>query len=249
MLKSKLSLALLAATMSFQAFAADNLTTEMQGKFPNTPITSATELSDFPGVVEMVVGGKQIFYTNKDGSRLLIGHIFNPTTNTDLTQAHLDELNIVDWASLPMKDSITIKKGKGEREIAVFTDPDCPYCKKLEQEMEHIDNVTIHLFMYPLTSLHPNSKNIAQSVACSKDKPKAWSDYVLNGTAPQAKSDCEAAKMVDRNIEFGTKMGLSGTPAIIAKNGHVKPGYMPAAQLDQWLDANAKALPKAAKSK
>lgn len=231
-----ISLALL-VLFSAQVNADDNLKQHMQSKFPSTPITHAQNVDGMPGMIELIVGGKQIFYTNIDGSRLLIGHIFDPKNNMDLTQQKLDKLNKVDWSLLPLKDAITIKKGKGEREFAVFTDPDCPYCKKLEEEIKLLDNITVHIFAYPL-AMHPQAKEVAQKIMCAKDKAKAWLDYMSSGIQAQNDGKCAASQSIDRNLTLGEKMGVNGTPALIARNGKVKPGFMPAASLESWLNEN-----------
>lgn len=226
--------------LAMPAMADEATKAAMQAKFPGTPITDASPVADFPGLVELVFGKNQIFYTNTEGSRLLIGHIFDPKTNTDLTQQKIESMSVVDWSLLPLKDAITIKKGKGEREIAVFTDPECPYCKKLEEELKLVDNVIIHVFTYPLP-MHPQAKPIAESIWCAKDKAKAWTDFTLTGAKPANDGTCAAAQAVSRNLALGEKLGITGTPAIIARNGKMKPGYMPAAQLEIWLNENAKA--------
>lgn len=237
-LKAIISLMVLAATSQLQlAYADEQTKAKLQAVFPGTPITDANPLSDFSGVIEMIVG-KQVFYTNETGTRLMIGHIFDPKTNTDLTQIRLDELNKIDWSILPLKDAITIKKGKGEREFAVFTDPECPYCKKLEQEIAKLDNVTIHVFAYPLP-MHPMAKQLAEQIMCSKDKAKAWTDLMLINSKPASDANCVAAQAVTRNLALGEKLGISGTPAMIAYNGRIKPGYLPVLQLDAWLSENA----------
>lgn len=229
--------ALIAATLSGTSVAND-VTEKMKTKFPGSPVTSAKELADFPGVVELVMGKNQVMYTNTEGTRLMIGHIFDPRTNTDLTQQRIESLSFVDFKTLPLKDAITIKKGKGEREIAVFSDPDCPYCKKLEEELKLIDNITVHVFPFPL-AMHPEAKTVSEGIVCSKDKAKAWTDYMLNGVKPQMTKKCDAASSIDRNIELGSKIGVNGTPAMIAFNGRIKPGFAPAAQLELWLNENA----------
>ncbi len=237
MMQLKPITAALLMLLSSTVLADEALKQEMQVKFPGTPITDANKVEGMDGLVELIVGGKQIFYTNTQGNRLLIGHIFDPKTNLDLTQQKLDELNTIDWSLLPLKDAITIKKGKGEREMAVFTDPDCPYCKKLEEELKLLDNITVHIFAYPL-AMHPQAKETAQKIVCAKDKSKAWLDYMSASTMPSNDGKCQQAQAIDRNLALGEKLGVNGTPALIAKNGKIKPGFLPAAQLEAWINAN-----------
>ena len=76
-------------------------------------------------------------------------------TQQDLTQQRIDELNKVNFSELPLKDAIKEVRGKGQRKLVVFSDPDCPYCKKLERDLPRLDNVTIYTFPFPLEGLHP----------------------------------------------------------------------------------------------
>ena len=78
-------------------------------------------------------------------------------TQRDLTAERMDKQQRVDFAQLPLGDAIKIVRGKGERVLVVFSDPDCPYCKRLEPELDKLNNVTLYTFPYPLESLHPES--------------------------------------------------------------------------------------------
>ena len=71
-----------------------------------------------------------------------------------MTEERIAELGKIDVKSLPLNQAIKYVKGKGERTLYIFSDPDCPYCQRLEQNMVGVDNVTVYVFLYPLTSLH-----------------------------------------------------------------------------------------------
>jgi thiol:disulfide interchange protein DsbC len=122
--------------------------------------------------------------------------------------------------------------------LAVFSDPDCPYCKRLEPELAKINNVTIYTFLMPLTQLHPNARANAISVWCAADRAKAWALFMVRG---QTTTHRACAHPVDRNVALGERLQINGTPTLIAADGRVMPGAANAEQIEAWLaksDAN-----------
>ena len=89
-----------------------------------------------------------------------------------MTEERIAELGKIDVKSLPLNQAIKYVKGKGERTLYIFSDPDCPYCQRLEQNMVGVDNVTVYVFLYPLTSLHPNAEKVSNQIWCSKTLQK-----------------------------------------------------------------------------
>jgi thiol:disulfide interchange protein DsbC len=102
-------------------------------------------------------------------------------TQRDLTAERLEKRQRVAFSELPFADAIKTVRGKGERVLAVFSDPDCPYCQRLEGELEKLDNLTLYTFAYPLEGLHPDAKVKAVSVWCAPDRARAWAELMTNG--------------------------------------------------------------------
>ncbi|KDN94727.1 DsbC family protein [Hydrogenovibrio marinus] len=242
----KLLLALTIGLISTATLAGDKISLKesLQKKFPATPITSATFVKGIPGLVELVVAKNRILYTNESGDKIIVGHIYDPRTNVDLTQTRINDLTRVDFSKLPFKDSFTVTKGKGTREFAVFTDPECPFCHKLDNELQKLTDYKMHVFMFPL-SIHPGSKALSKQIWCSNNKGKAFESWMEKGTKPSS-GKCDASA-IDRNVKFGMVNGISGTPAIIGKNGIVNSGWLPAKRLDSFL--NQTSAPKLSKKK
>jgi thiol:disulfide interchange protein DsbC len=182
--------------------------------------------------------GKNVAYADSTGHYFVFGHVFDMDARQDLTQARLDEANKIEWSTLPFKSSFEVKKGDGSRQVAVFSDPDCPYCRKLEKELEKVTNVTIHYFLMPL-NMHPQAKPKADATWCSKNKAESWHKITNDEKIPDAPKGCEAP--INEVNAFASKVGISGTPALIRMDGKIMPGYAPAEKLNQWLDeANKK---------
>lgn len=184
-----------------------------------------------PGIFEVRIGGSQIFYTDADGNYVLQGAMFDLKARKNLTEERIDKLTAIDFNKLPLKDAFKIVRGTGKRQLAVFEDPNCGYCKQFERDLETIDNVTVYLFLYPV--LGPDSVVKARNVWCGKDKAKIWSDWMVRSVLPDTK-ECDTAA-VERNRSFGQKYNITGTPTLIFADGSRTPGAIPAAQVEKQL--------------
>ena len=230
----KLALSILAFIAGSSAFAATSLDLEkrLREQYPATRIISVQE-SAVKGLFEVVMG-RNVAYTDEAGRYMVFGHLYDMKDQKDLTAAVLDELNKVDVAALPLADAIKTVRGKGERKLFVFSDPDCPYCKRLEPELAKLDNVTIHTFLYPLDGLHPDARRKAQAIWCAKDRAKAWEAFMAAGKLPEGVT-CD--NPVERNVHLGGSLGINGTPTLIFGDGAMAPGLLPAAEIERRLAA------------
>ncbi len=179
-----------------------------------------------------VVTGDHIFYTDEKAEFLIDGQMFDLKARSNLTEARARKLFAVEFDKLPLNIAVKKVKGDGSRKLAYFTDPNCGYCKKLEQELMSIDNVTLYLFMYPIFA---GSAEKVQAVRCSKDPVKAWDRLMQDGVQPKA-STCKVP--TDEVMALGRKLKVNGTPALIFANGVINPGYLPAEQLEKALNEN-----------
>ncbi|MFZ2161391.1 MAG: DsbC family protein [Sideroxyarcus sp.] len=189
--------------------------------------------SPIPGLYE-VVTGDHIFYTDKNAQYLIDGSMFDLKGRQNLTEARARKLFAVDFNALPLDLALKKVKGNGSRKMAYFTDPNCGYCKKLEQELQNVTDVTLYLFLYPMFE---GSAEKVQGIWCSNDKIKAWDSLMLKGEQPAAG---KCAVPSDKVMALGKKLRVNGTPALIFANGMLNPGYMPATALDKALNDNSK---------
>ena len=189
--------------------------------------------SPMPGVWE-VRTGFDLFYTDEQGSYLMQGQLIDVKAKRNLTEERVDKLSQVAFDQLPVKDAVKIVRGNGKRKLAVFEDPNCGYCKHFEAELRNVNDVTIHLFLYPV--LGPDSVVKSRDIWCAKDKGKTWTDWMVGGVKP-ATADCDVAAL-KRNVEFGRKYNITGTPTLIFADGSRTPGAIPAAQVEQMLSKN-----------
>ncbi len=185
--------------------------------------------SPIKGLYE-IRSGNNIYYTDTKGKHLISGNIFDTTTKKNLTAARLALILRVDWKQLPLDKAIVSGNPDGTP-IAIFTDPDCPYCRKLEKELKKAKTLKLYTFLYPLEGLHPKARAKAEAIWCSKDRHKALLAVMLkNKKLKKAKCKTPVADI----IALGGRLGIHGTPTIIARDGRRVSGVVPAGPLQAW---------------
>jgi thiol:disulfide interchange protein DsbC len=132
---------------------------------------------------------------------------------------------------LPLDLSIKAVRGNGKRKLVVFSDPKCPYCKRLEKELAKVTDITIYTLLYPVLN---GSLPVAASIWCSGDRLKAWDDFMLRGIAPTGKN-CETP--ISTLVQTGQKYRINGTPTLIFADGSVVPGMITAEAIEKKLGA------------
>ena len=206
-------------------------------KFPKATVATVTKLKDLP-LYEIVIPRSDepvIIYTDEAFSFLMQGNVVDNKTGVDITEQKKSKLTAIDFDSLPLDKAIKKVKGNGTRKVAVFTDPDCPFCKRIEQEFEKMTDVTIYLFLFPIEQLHPKAAMRAKSIWCSPNRLKAWEDYMLKGVTPTASGDCD--NPIDALVALGQAKGINATPTLVFADGSKVPGALNSAQLEQQLAA------------
>lgn len=207
----------------------------LKQKYPSTVIKSVS-LTNLPGIYEVVMG-KNVAYVEESGRYFIFGHLFDMQTQTDLTEGKAAGENTVrvDFKNLPLKDAIVTVRGDGSRKVAIFSDPDCPYCKQLENNIANISNVTIYTFMFPIDQLHPQAKAKAIGVWCAADRSKAWENLLRKNEVVSGNCD----NPIERNIALAESLSINGTPTVIFADGSLIPGAPSAAKFEQTLNSVA----------
>jgi len=158
----------------------------VEAAYPKFKVDSVVK-TPYGGLYEVFMGG-QIVYTDEKLTFLIAeGRLVDPKTKKDITGERLDELTKVDFNSLPLEQAIKVVKGNGSRKLVVFSDVDCPFCKRLEQnELSKITDVTVYTFLYPIEQLHPDAANKSRLIWCASNRVKAWNDWIFNNVLPSS---------------------------------------------------------------
>jgi thiol:disulfide interchange protein DsbC len=192
-------------------------------RFPNIHIDEVRP-STLPGGLYEVITDTQLVYSDASGDHLFVGSIIDTHTRQDLTAKRWGEINQVDFDSLPLDQAIKTVRGNGTRRYAVFEDPLCPFCRKLEQETHDLTDVTIYTFLFPIEQLHPGATERAREIWCAPDRSAAWSEWMLspaspapNG-APSAGTKCSQDPL-SANAALAKQLRVNATPTLIFSDG------------------------------
>ncbi len=226
----KILFTLLLLTLAISAQAGENeIRQALQERFPGIGKIDHIVKTPYSGLYEVVIDD-QLLYTDARGDYLFEGNVIETKSRRDLSEERRRVLFAIDFDKLPLDLAIKQVKGNGKRRVAIFTDPNCSYCRKLEKELSKVSDVTVYFFMYPV---FPGSDEIVRNVLCSKNPVKAWDDWMLKQIAP-VQADCKT--QTDKVLALGEKLHVNGTPNLIFANGVQAPGYLPAAELEKNLN-------------
>ena len=201
-------------------------------RLPNFPKIDEISKTPIPGVYEIRIG-TDVLYSDEQGNHIIQGQIIDTRTRSNLTEDRIEKLTAIDFSALPLKDALIVKQGSGARRMAVFADPNCGYCKRFERDLLKVKDVTLYTFLYPILGEDSSAKS--RDIWCAKDPMKAWRDWMIDGKLPpKAAGQCDTAAL-ERNVAFGMKYRVQGTPALVFENGVRRPGALPVAQVEQLL--------------
>jgi len=203
-------------------------------RFPGLAITEVTP-TPFPGLFEIRIG-TDLLYVDAEVNYVLQGSLIDAKSRRDLTAQRIADLSKVDFSSLPLENAIKQVKGDGSRQVAVFEDPNCGYCKQLHRTLEEVDNVTVYTFLFPILSQdsHTRSRNIW----CAEDQAAVWKQWMVQNKQP-AVAECETP--IEANLALGRSLMVTGTPAMFFADGSRVNGAIPADALEEKLDETSKA--------
>jgi thiol:disulfide interchange protein DsbC len=204
----------------------------LEARFPGAPISNVSR-SPYFGLYEAQLDDRML-YTDAKVNYVLVGSVYDTATRTNLTEQRMRKMNRVAWESLPLDMAIKKVKGDGSRKLAIFSDADCPFCKRLESEMKGLDNVTVYTFLFPIDQLHPDSARKSAMIWCAPDRLKAWDDWFDSAKLPDNKGDCPTP--IAQTALLGQKFHVNATPTLVFADGSVIPGAIPLDRLEAELN-------------
>ncbi len=216
--------------LAHSAFAGENaIRAGMAKKFPYSKIISVSK-TPYLGLYE-VAFEDQLVYTDEKLHYLFSGNILDLHTMKNLTKAREKQLYAIEFDKLPFELAIKNVKGNGNRSLAVFADPNCTYCKKLEKEMVKLTDVTVYVFVIAIL---PGSEEKAKGIWCAPDRLKTWEDHMVNGTEPPSDTACDTSALTKISMA-AKKLGINITPTLIFEDGVIKPGTLTLELLEEQL--------------
>ncbi len=238
LIRTMLWLSLLSLGLSAVAQEA-TIRKNLAERIPQLQAIDEVSKSPMAGLYEVRVNGTEIYYTDAEANFLFQGSLIDTKQRRNLTEERVDKLTAINFEALPFKDAFTIVRGNGKRRLAVFQDPNCGYCKRFERDVQKLNHVTIHMFLYPILSADSNEKS--KNIWCAKDRVKAWQDWMVRDQAPVA-ANCDASAIA-RNIDIGRKFKITGTPTLVFVDGSRVPGAISVAEVEKHLSEGKVATP------
>ncbi len=203
----------------------------MQKKYPGVPIESVAK-TPIPGIYEVFAKGGVLYVDENVNYLIVYGRLIDVARRADLTEERLRVLTAVRFDQLPLDLAFRKVQGNGARRLAYFSDPNCPFCKKIEPDLAKLENVTIYIFLYPI--LGQDSYEKSKAVWCSKDRVKVYDDMMLNGNPPRTAGTCDTP--IDKIMAYGRERGITGTPTLFFADGRRVTGAIPLSQLEMLLE-------------
>jgi thiol:disulfide interchange protein DsbC len=187
----------------------------MAAAFKDTRLDQPKTQSSVEGLYEVISGPNVIYFDPKSGVRL-IGEMYSKEGKNLTTESRDKASAQAALKELPLDKAIKI--GKGKNKIIMFTDPDCPYCRKIEDYFNGRSDITRYVYLFPLEQLHPKSMEKSKVILCSKDKAKAFLEAMggsLDAGELKPCSDEKVVNTLNENKSLAQKLGIQGTPYLI----------------------------------
>lgn len=223
------SICMALATSALAGPTEDAIIKKLNAKLGSRSKIDSVVATPYSGLYE-VRSGNNIIYTDKDAKYLMLGEIIEVNSRNNLTAQRIEDITKVRFDELPLDLAFKITRGNGKRTVAVFEDPNCGYCKKLEESLSKLNDVTIYMFLYPILS--PDSADKSKAIWCSSDRTKAWYDWMLEKKTPTG-ANCETP--IDQIVDYGQRQKISGTPTLFFADGKRVPGVIPIEKIEEMM--------------
>ncbi len=203
----------------------------------------SVDFAEMPGlfVVEVEKQGKKFpLYVDFSKQYLVAGNIIRLNDHQNITQQRQAKINRVDITRIPLEDALLLGNPEARTRVIVFTDPECPYCKRLHAELHEVvkrdAQIAFLIKLFPL-KMHPNAYNISKSIVCADSMALLEASFAGQTVPPPT---CETG-VVDQTLALVKDLGINSTPTLVLPDGQVMPGFKKADQLLQILGSKVAA--------
>ncbi|MFY0655857.1 MAG: DsbC family protein [Neptunomonas phycophila] len=234
------TLLLLLSTSVFAQSVEEQIQTQIKKIDASIPVVSI-EKAPIPGMYEVELGSGEVLYTDEKGEFFLLGNLYQLSDAegfVSLTEKKQNAQREKEMAALDDSDLVIYPaQGAEKASVFVFTDVDCPYCRKLHDEVPKLQaqGVTVKYLAFPRQGPGSPVHKKMESIWCAEDRNAAM-DQSKQGKSV-ASATCENP-VIDQYM-LGQKAGVTGTPAIVTAQGKLIPGYMPASRLIELIKADS----------
>jgi len=198
------------------------------------------QMSPIKGLWEVSIndrGKRGVIYVDFSKNFVLPGPIIEVKTGANKTVEQLgriQEKKKVDFTKIPLPSPLVMGNPRAAQRVVVFTDPDCPFCGKLHAELEKVvqerQDIAFHIVLYPL-AMHKDAYWKSKSIVCNRSLKMLEDAFAQK---PIARAECDT-KDIDNNIRLAESLGITSTPSLVAPDGRVHSGTLPAKQIIEFI--------------
>lgn len=212
----------------------DRIAERLSSVVPGLKVISVKE-SEAKGLYQVQSNNGETIYATKDGQYLMTGDLLKVTDQgiANVTEAARAEARKAALAEFGVEGAISFPAKNEKAVVSVFTDIDCPYCRKLHAEVSKLNDygITVKYYAFPRSGPNTPSFSKYESVWCSDDQQAAMTAAKAGKSIEQV--TCE--NPVLEQYRLGGQVGVTGTPAIVLEDGTMVRGYVPAQRLAEGL--------------
>jgi len=201
-------------------------------RFPDLDVKSITP-SAVPGLLELQLDA-EVAYVSADGQYLIRGDIIDLDTRKNLTEDRRSGVRLALLEDIGDDSMVVFGPEDAEHTVSIFTDIDCPYCRKLHREIEQYnsDGIRVRYLFFPRGGPGSEAWLKSDSVWCADDRAEA----LTRAKSGEVLAQAACTTPVTEHYELGLAIGIRGTPAILTDSGELIGGYVPPSALAQHLN-------------
>jgi len=202
------------------------------------------KISPIKGLWEISIQGQgkeTPVYLDFSKKYVVRGPITEISTGADKTKEQYNKKKVykgVDVSKISLKGALLLGSRSAGKKVIVFTDPECPYCGVLHEEMKKVikqrKDIAFYIRLFPL-KMHPDAYWKSKSIICNNSMQMLDDNF---SKKPIARTECKTT-VVDNTIKAAERLKITGTPTLIFGNGVIQAGAMSAEDLIRLVDANA----------
>ena len=216
---------LMTFTVSAEVDDAEKLKQALAKSMPNVKVSRITE-TPIEGLYEVIVG-TQVVYMSVDARYMIEGDLFDLNTKRNMSEEAKSVIRLAAIDKLGVDNMLVYKPEKVKNTITVVTDIDCPYCRRLHDEIpDYMENeIQVRYIFMPLKGAADMKKTV--SVWCADDQQQALDTAKSGGKVEEKTCD----NPIKNHMVVARELGVRGTPAILLEDGRLLPGYVPVDKL------------------
>jgi thiol:disulfide interchange protein DsbC len=207
------------------------------------PVVAAAaerERSPVPGLYQTTIEGVS-GYVSADGRYFVVGDMLDLKLRTNITEDGRKARRRALLQQIVPGEAIVFGPANPAYTIMVFTDADCPYCRKLHGELEQLQSkgIAVRYLAFPRSGPNSKSWRTMSAVWCASNRRDALTRATRGDeVSARAGTACGDA-VIAKHYALGQQLGIPGTPMIVLSDGTSLGGYMSPDQLLAALKEHA----------